>query len=672
METARINILAIDDHPDNLITLKAVVGDALPDAVVFTAPNGAEGIALALREAIDVVLLDIVMPDMDGFEVCRRMKAEDRLNHIPIVFLTALKTDRENRIRALEVGAEGFLSKPIDEMELTAQIRAMVKIKTAAERERGETKRLADMLDEYTSELRQSQTDAMKLLTELQEENEMRRQTELELLESEGKYRAVIDQASDCVALIDPETGEILEGNIRFSELLGYCLPEDAPLYVTGLVLDDPQNVGRLLRQAREEGCVQTQRRVFRHRNGTHVPVARTGAMIRYRGKQIYTATFHDISDDLRREQEILRDAAAAQRIQEALLAAPRSTEHIRIAAFSKAHLYVGGDLYFLDWRFGGRLLRGFLVDTMGHGLGTALHAAAFHVMLREVNETDRPLVEQMRELNRRALRHFDDDTFAAVVGFEVDLENRELRWAAAGIPEFWISSDLVRGRVTTPGLYLGIRAEEIFESRTLPLQEKDCIYFCTDGLSERIREDLPLDSCPEMEQQLRNLMNEPDCRDDATAICISIVSFPEASGRQDGWPQILHLDGFASYQRRKNEIARCIEAVTGLEHSKQEVAVNEAVANALECRDAVARDHRARVKFSRRGNRFIVRVRTSRMGFAGNAVLARLRSDPESAFAFGGEAMMGRGIPLMFCLADCMTYNEEGTEVLLAWRLPK
>src|ERR1019366_7720360 len=117
-----LTILAIDDNSDNLTSVKAVVADALPEARMLTALNGPKGIELALGEDPDVILLDIVMPEMDGFEVCRRLKADERVRHIPVVFLTAMQTGRESRVKALETGAEAFLSKPLDEVELTAQI----------------------------------------------------------------------------------------------------------------------------------------------------------------------------------------------------------------------------------------------------------------------------------------------------------------------------------------------------------------------------------------------------------------------------------------------------------------------------------------------------------------------------------------------------------------------
>jgi len=105
-----LKILAIDDNNDNLISLKAIINDMFPGAVVLTSLNGRKGIELAINNNPDVILLDIIMPDMDGFEVCRLLKLDERVNDIPVVFLTALKGDKENRIKALEVGAEGFRS----------------------------------------------------------------------------------------------------------------------------------------------------------------------------------------------------------------------------------------------------------------------------------------------------------------------------------------------------------------------------------------------------------------------------------------------------------------------------------------------------------------------------------------------------------------------------------
>ena len=133
------------------------------------------------------------MPEMDGFEVCRHLKMDERVNDIPIVFLTAMKDDRKKRIKALEAGVESFLYKPIDETELTAQIRAMVKIKQANEQKRTEQERLAKQVAERTSELEQSQIETFKLLDEQQAGNESRKEIEEDLRESEAKYRSLFE-----------------------------------------------------------------------------------------------------------------------------------------------------------------------------------------------------------------------------------------------------------------------------------------------------------------------------------------------------------------------------------------------------------------------------------------------------------------------------------------------
>lgn len=185
MDKRGIKILAIDDNLDNLITLKALVNEAFPDVHFFQATNGASGLKLALQENPDVILLDIVMPVMDGFEVCRRLKNDARLQEIPVVMITALKGDKESRIKALYYGIEAFLSKPIDEIELTAQIRAMVKIKEANLQKKLEKTELEAEVAFRTKQLEQELCD--------------RTRTEMELREKEVQYQNLADSG---VALI--------------------------------------------------------------------------------------------------------------------------------------------------------------------------------------------------------------------------------------------------------------------------------------------------------------------------------------------------------------------------------------------------------------------------------------------------------------------------------------
>ena len=216
MERRNIKILAIDDNQDNLTSLKALIKDSFPEAVTLTALNGTKGFELAAAEDPDVILLDVVMPGMDGFEVCKKLKADKKLSDIPVVFVTAVKGDPESRIRALECGGDAFLAKPIDKSELTAQIRAMVRIKIAGIEKRDENQRLLALVEEQTRELKNAHAAALNLLEDVSKENQARKQSEKALKESEQKLRSIAEQSSDLIALTD------VNGRITYAS--GACM----------------------------------------------------------------------------------------------------------------------------------------------------------------------------------------------------------------------------------------------------------------------------------------------------------------------------------------------------------------------------------------------------------------------------------------------------------------
>ena len=127
-------ILAIDDKKNNLLSISALLENLIPGCDVITALSGEEGIKKAKQELPDTILLDIIMPGMDGFDVCQELKSNDIIKHIPVIILTAIRTDSKSRIKALELGADAFLTKPIDPAELTAQVRAMLRIKNSEDK----------------------------------------------------------------------------------------------------------------------------------------------------------------------------------------------------------------------------------------------------------------------------------------------------------------------------------------------------------------------------------------------------------------------------------------------------------------------------------------------------------------------------------------------------------
>ena len=218
MENNPLSILAIDDKEDNLTSVKALIRESFPQAIILTATEADKGIELAQAENPDVILLDVVMPGMDGFEACQQLKANPLTRSIPVVFLTAIKGDQESRIRALEVGAEAFLSKPIDEIELTAQIRAMQKIKAASEREQAEKQNLSELVAARTCELELAHADALNLLEDLRKENTARQ-------ESEASLRLLFENLPSGVVVHSPDTA-VRFANSEALRLLGLTLEQ--------------------------------------------------------------------------------------------------------------------------------------------------------------------------------------------------------------------------------------------------------------------------------------------------------------------------------------------------------------------------------------------------------------------------------------------------------------
>lgn len=185
-------ILVIDDIKDNILTIKAVILKNFPDAIILTAQDGFLGLELCKSTIPDLVILDILMPKKDGFEVCQEIKNTEKLNEIPIVFITALKDSVKLKVKALTVGGDGFLQKPIQEVELIAQIRAMLKLREASKYKEQEKENLLRLVNEKT----------------------------YKLSESEKRYKGLVDNLDAGVVIHNNDTS-VINCNLRAVELLG-------------------------------------------------------------------------------------------------------------------------------------------------------------------------------------------------------------------------------------------------------------------------------------------------------------------------------------------------------------------------------------------------------------------------------------------------------------------
>jgi two-component system cell cycle response regulator len=142
-------ILVVDDLEANRRLLEALLTADYYDVLMAT--RGEEGVQLAKREKPDLILMDVMMPGgIDGYEACRRLKSMPETRHIPVVILTTLD-DRDNRVRGLQAGAEEFLTKPIDDVQLMARVKSLLTLKVVTDELRAReasSKRMGLITDE--------------------------------------------------------------------------------------------------------------------------------------------------------------------------------------------------------------------------------------------------------------------------------------------------------------------------------------------------------------------------------------------------------------------------------------------------------------------------------------------------------------------------------------------
>ncbi|HEY0616029.1 MAG TPA: response regulator [Kribbella sp.] len=227
MTTQKSTVLVVDDQPPNVRLLEAILAPRGYD--VRTAASGEEALRLIAEDDIDLVLLDIVMPGLDGYEVCRRIREQVDTAYLPVVMVTA--SGDEQKVKALEAGADDFLTKPVNKSELLARVASLARIK-----------RYQDTIKRQAGEL-----------TAWNQELESRVQTQVSQLQRMGRLRRFLSpQLAELI--VDSGDESFLESHRReivvvFCDLRGFTTFAEAsePEEVMGVLTEYHQALGDLI-----------------------------------------------------------------------------------------------------------------------------------------------------------------------------------------------------------------------------------------------------------------------------------------------------------------------------------------------------------------------------------------------------------------------------------------
>jgi len=190
MEHKGKQVLIISDDAALQRSFKGWMADIFGGFIIDNANNGREGLKIINAHHPDVVLIDALMPGMDGFEVCKYLKETEELQDIPVVILAGAESYRATKVRALQLGAEGCLNRPVYQEEFVAMMYAMLKIKETNERKRFEKQQLQQMVAESTNE------SGIQVHRNQEANNRLK--------ESEERFRIVQDMSPDGFTILHP------------------------------------------------------------------------------------------------------------------------------------------------------------------------------------------------------------------------------------------------------------------------------------------------------------------------------------------------------------------------------------------------------------------------------------------------------------------------------------
>jgi len=421
-----LRVLAVDDNRTNLHILQVFLKKLGHE--VLTAENGREALECFERERPDLVLLDIMMPVMDGFEAARRIKAQTAQHWVPIIFLSALNRD-ENLVEGLEAGGDDYLTKPINFVVLEAKVRSM----------------------QRALFLQQRASEAMR------------------------RMQSVSDAVMEAIITIDTD-GNIISGNAACTDIFGWELDELLGQNVR-VLMPEPERSSHDGYLSRYVGggqphVIGVQREVTAlRRDGTHFPAELAISEIRFDSQRLFIGVMRDISERKATEQALRENAeqlrayytqneneqALAKSLIEKQLHRPE-LQHARLRYSVQAADNFSGDIVAAAQSPEGRFYA-LLADATGHGLTAAISVLPILALFYRLCRANQPLSTIIRDVNQQLRESMPVGRFVAAtfVCLDEQLQSGEI-WIA-GTPEVLLidADGQVDQRFASTQLPLGI-----------------------------------------------------------------------------------------------------------------------------------------------------------------------------------------------------------------------
>jgi len=483
MHDIKANILLVDDRAENLTVLEALLEPL--GHPMHRARSGEEALRLLLHYDFAVILLDVQLPDIDGFEAATLIKARERTKHVPIIFITAINTAPRHVFQGYSSGAVDYISKPFIPEILKSKVAVFIDlyIKTEQIKAQAEQLRLSELRDQ---------------------ERSLQRRHLSELAESQARlahFRATLDATLDCVMIFDEFTRQLVYANRGALEQLGYAEEELfklTPLQIcSGIPNGDfVETLHEIQRDARHALTFETNHITS---TGVEIPVE---VLVQYikpgdDGAGRFTWIARNIAERKRAEAEIAaayeRERRIAEVLQRSFLMSPPesgfpglSISTLYEAAWDEANL--GGD-FFDAFQLGPSTVALVVGDVTGKGLQAAARTAEVKYSLRAYLR-DRPDPgEALGRLNRSLVTQWDDDETHAFVCLSLIVWNAGtgvIGCASAGCEApIIVKSDGTWEASEARGLPLGIDIASSYEISHTELAYGDTIVMVTDGVME-------------------------------------------------------------------------------------------------------------------------------------------------------------------------------------------